>query len=131
MGLPVQNGDTRKTIAVDFDGVIADYSEGFKGRGRFGMPIEGASKFLKKLRDDGWKIIIWTARDELGQVRQYLESNDIPFDHINDNPDQITNSRKCVSDIYLDDRGVTFTGDWEKAYQDVKGFVSWEGRKRN
>jgi adenylylsulfate kinase len=121
----------RKTLAVDFDGVIADYSEGDKGKGVFGSPIEGAAEYLQKLHDEGWMIIIWTAREEEGLLKKYLDANRIPYDHVNENPDQTHDSRKIFADVYLDDMGITFRGNWEKAYNEIKGFKSWEGKKRN
>ena len=121
----------RKTLAVDFDGTIADYSAGYKGKGVFGEPIDGAREFIQKLHDEGWLIIIWTGRDENGLVSKYLDANKIPYDHINENPNQLNDSPKIFADVYLDDRGVNFDGSWKKAYKSISEFESWEGRKHN
>lgn len=129
--MPKNYAKKRKTLAVDFDGVIADYSKGYQGPDVFGSPIEGAAEFLQKLHDEGWRIIIWTAREEIGLLKKYLDANKIPYDFVNENPDQSTTAKKVWADVYLDDRGLTFTGDWQKAYKEIESFESWEGRKRN
>jgi hypothetical protein len=105
-----------KTICVDFDGVIADYSDGFQGVDVFGKPIEGASKTLHELHDAGVKIIIFTTRQDTPALRAYLEQNNIPFDEINRNSDQPdhTNEGKPIADAYVDDRAVRFV-NWPLA----------------
>lgn len=117
----------KKTICVDFDGVIADYSEGFKGRGVFGAPILGACVVLNALRDDGWKIIVFTTRGEVPLLEDYLINNNIPFDEINRNSDNPpgTNEGKPIADVYLDDRALQFSGDWPRAYYDIINFKPW------
>lgn len=123
----------KKTICVDFDGVIADYSEGFKGRGIFGDPIPGASVVLNTLRDEGWKIIVFTTRGEVPLLKDYLISNNIPFDEINKNSDNPsgTNEGKPIADVYLDDRAVQFTGDWSRTYYDIINFRPWFEREED
>lgn len=39
----------KKTVLVDLDGVLADYSQGFKGIEGIGLPIHGAVEFVKSL----------------------------------------------------------------------------------
>jgi len=123
----------RKILACDFDGVISDYSKGYQGKGVFGKVIEGAGEFLQKIHEDGWLIVIWTGRDEVGLVKKYLEANKIPYDYINENPENPmqSDSPKLFATVYLDDRAVTFHGDWKKSYYDIKDFQSWEGREHN
>jgi len=118
----------RKMVAVDFDGTIADYSKRQQGLGEL---LPGAREFLQKLHDDGWVIIIWTGRNENGLIAKYLDANKVPYDYINENPNGLSGSPKIYADVYLDDRGVTFTGSWEKAYNDIQKFQGWDGRKLN
>ncbi len=122
----------RKTICVDVDGVIADYSKGFQGVGKFGDPIPGASTILHKLRLEGWKIIIFTSRGEEDLVAKYLHKHDIPFDEINKNSDSHPkmNQGKPVADIYLDDRGLTFRGNWEETYNEIINFRTWQNSEK-
>lgn len=106
-----------KTLAVDFDGVIADYSSGFLGKDVFGQPLPGAAEALRQLYDDGWNIIIFTTRPNTQALRDYLYQHDIPYDAINMNPEQPVDSNhgKPIADVYLDDRAVRFH-DWEQAF---------------
>jgi hydroxymethylpyrimidine pyrophosphatase-like HAD family hydrolase len=112
------------TLAVDFDGVIASY-DGWKGYGVLGEPIEGAVETLRKLKHIGWKIIIFTTRGE-EEIFEYLRQHRIPFDEINHNSNLVgSNPGKPVATCYLDDRAICFTGDWEKAFNDITSFRSW------
>lgn len=110
----------QKVICVDFDGTIADYSDGFQGEDVFGKPLPSAAKTLGALKDMGCKIIIFTCRQATPALYRYLAVNEIPFDEINSNPDQPanTNEGKPVADVYLDDKAVPFT-DWNKAKKDI------------
>ena len=48
-----KDNDSRRTIAVDFDGVIADY-DGYKGPGVLGAPRPDVREALALLRVEGW-----------------------------------------------------------------------------
>lgn len=117
----------RRTICVDFDGVIADYTKGFQGRGVFGDPLPNTALILNKLRINGWKIIIFTTRSEVDELTKYLAKNQIPYDEINKNSDNPpgTNKGKPIAEVYLDDRALTFTGDWVETYRQILDFKPW------
>jgi len=101
----------QKTICVDFDGVIADYSKGFQGKDVFGETLHGAGFSMGTLRENGWRVIIFTTRPDTPALREYLRENGIPYDYINENPDQPEGaSGKVIADIYLDDRAMRFHG---------------------
>lgn len=120
-----------KTVAIDFDGVIS-YYDCWKGVGNFGLPIAGVSSALKKLKSFGMKIIIHTARGETELIKKYLIKNDIPFDHINYNPDQLENMNhgKPIADVYVDDRGVAFEGIWNSDFvHKIMDFKRWNKRE--
>lgn len=51
----------KKTICIDFDGVLATY-DGWKGRGDIGEPISGASEATQTLKKEGYTIIVFTTR---------------------------------------------------------------------
>jgi len=116
-----------KTVCIDFDGTITNYKE-FKRKGIFDEVLPGCRGALKRLKDDGWTIIIFTTRLETYLVRQYLEDNGIPFDYINSNP---TNEKldchpfKPLADVYIDDRAITFEGYWHDMDERVKAFKPW------
>lgn len=110
----------QKTICVDFDGVIADYSKGFQGQDVFGEPLSGASEGMQALRRKGWKIIIFTTRQASPALMSYLNQYSIPFDEINSNSEQPegTNPGKPIADVYLDDRAVRFES-WDQVDREV------------
>ena len=122
-------------IAVDLDGTIIhnEYPD-------LGEPIEGAREALNTLKAYGYKIAIWTCRTNEEDVREHLMKHDIPFDAINDNS-AITDedmekygfddSRKIGADLYIEDKGLTFNGDWDEVLQKFK--ESWynDGQKHN
>ncbi len=118
-----------KYVCVDLDGTIAHY-KGWEGEKVFGEPIRGVQAALGKVRQAGWKIIIYTTRGNQKLVGDYLKSHAIPFDYINKNPDQPRNAwnGKPYADVYVDDRGIPFDGDWSATAERVLKFVPWEQR---
>ena len=116
-----------KTICIDLDGTICQYTE-WKGETHFGHVIKGAKDALSKLKKNGHTIIIFTTRNDKKLVAEFLKHNNIPFDYINENPIQPDNAigGKLIADIYVDDRGLTFNGDWEKTVEDIETFKPWE-----
>ena len=112
-----------KTICIDFDGVIADYSQGFQGfqgQDSFGEPLPGTVDALNQLKQNGWKLIIFTTRKATPAFKQYLKDHGIPYDDINKNSEQPkgSNPGKPIADVYLDDRALRFT-NWEQAVADL------------
>ena len=87
------------TIAVDFDGVIADY-DGWKGAGILGSPRQDVIAALRQLRSQEWKIIVYTTRG-IDELRPYLIEHDIPFDEINCNSAYANRRRKTRGDGLL------------------------------
>ena len=117
-----------KTICIDFDGVIHDYSKGWLGVDVFTKPIDGASEFTHALKNRGWVIILHTTRKDSPKLRKFLSENDIVVDYINYNPHQPKGSEesKIIADIYLDDRGMCFRGSFEQTLIDVLRFRPWQ-----
>lgn len=106
----------KKTICIDFDGVLHDYSEGFQGKDVFGEAVPGADNATAVLKKKGWTIIIYTTRPATDAMKAWLKEKNISYDYINENPDQPEDSKGCklVADIYLDDRAMRFGGKWEE-----------------
>ena len=122
-------------IAVDFDGTIAQY-DGWKGEDHFGEPIHGAVAGLNELKHLGHTIIIHTCRPPSKGMVDYLKKHGIPFDRINVSPVD-TRPRdlphKLPADLYLDDKGMQFRGDWAKTVKLIKKYDNkkheWSGDK--
>ena len=95
--------DKRKTLAVDFDGVIHKYSKGFQGlENAYDPPMEGAREVLQRLKDKGYVLKIMSSRPAL-VIEEWLEKYDMS--HLFDN---VSNS-KFAATVYIDDRGFHFT----------------------
>lgn len=92
--------------AVDFDGTLC--------RDRYpeiGEPRTAVIHFVKRLRAQGDKLILWTCRsgDDLEAAVAWCEALGLTFDAVNDNlPENIArynnNCRKVNADYYIDDR---------------------------
>jgi hypothetical protein len=115
------------TIAVDFDGVIADYDD-WKGNENLGSPRQDVIEALRILRSEGWKIVVYSTRGT-DEIAPYLIDNDVPFDEINQNSSYQTRGVKPVATIYWDDRACRYSGDARKDLQAILEFRTWNGRR--
>jgi ion channel len=120
-------GDKQPTIAVDFDGVIADY-DGWKGTSDFGPPRRDVIEILKVLRSEGWRIMVYSCRAS-EEIRPYLKENSIPFDDINQNPSSPSRGAKPVATVYWDDRACCYSGNAQNDLEKLRNFRTWSGRK--
>lgn len=86
----------KKTICVDFDGVLNEY-DGYE-EGDLGEPLTGSKEFIKELRKK-YKVVILTSRPK-EQVIDWLNNNGFPSM-------KVTN-RKVPAVAYIDDRAIQF-----------------------
>jgi adenylylsulfate kinase len=117
----------RKTIAVDFDGVIAEYN-GWKGEGVHGLPRTDVLEALATLHREGWKIVIHTTRSS-ADVSDYLSRHQVPYDEINSNSDYQTSGGKPVATVYWDDRALRYSGNAMHDLRFIRSFTTWSGRQ--
>lgn len=101
-------------IAIDFDETLHTGTWP-----QIGQPKAFAPDTLRRLKEDGHYLIIWTCREgkEQTDAVNWLLEHNIPFDRINDNhPENTrkygTNARKVNADLYLDDRQLGGLPDW-------------------
>lgn len=89
------------TIAVDFDGTCVTHEYPKVGR------YIGAEPVLKRLAENGAKLILWTMRsgEQLQDAVKWFEERNIPLFGIQRNPtqDSWTSSPKAYAKIYIDD----------------------------
>lgn len=85
-------------IAFDFDDTVYDYHK--KGR-----LYSNVVELLRSLKEVGCYLICWTGQDDLVFVSEYLTTNKIPYDVINEQaPFYSKDTRKIYANAYLDDR---------------------------
>lgn len=108
----VDNLDKKKTIAIDFDGVIHKYSKGFQGLDNaYDIPSDGCSEALKKLKEDGYILKIFSSRPK-EIIEKWLIEN--KMDHFFDD----VSNQKFPATIYIDDRGYHFRS-WETTLKEI------------
>ena len=108
------------TIAVDFDGTIVE--------NRFpeiGKPLLFAFESLRKLQEEGHRLILWTYRsgEKLEDAVLFCEKNGLKFYAINSSyPEEEFDqsiSRKILADIFIDDRNYGGMKGWGEIYQSL------------
>lgn len=109
-------------IAVDFDGTIVthDYPQ-------IGKELPLAITTLKKLQEDGHKLVLWTVRegDLLDEAVLWCHERGLDFYAVNkefpeEEPQNAHYSRKLKVDIWIDDRNVGGLPDWGTIYRIIK-----------
>lgn len=117
-------------IAIDFDGVLHQYSKGWADKTIYDVPVAGAARALTLLREK-YYVIVFSCRAFSGpvgnemavgqprQIEEYLRTHEIPFDEVWVKP------YKPSAVCYVDDRAICFRGDWEQTLRDINNFRSW------
>lgn len=103
-----------QTVAVDLDGVLAQYDK-WRGVEHIGKPILHAKQFMQELIEMGHHVVVYTTRtnpdvngragdytaDELaGRIHEWLADNDIPYHEV------YVGAGKPIASAYVDDRAV-------------------------
>jgi hypothetical protein len=119
-----------KTVAVDLDGVVHEYSEGWRGGAMYDAPVRGAFEAIRTLQERGFAVFLFTARESLEPVAEWVRLYST-LTVVVDEPDQperphfwndteivlITN-RKLPAAYYVDDRAIRFV-DWEQTLAQI------------
>ena len=101
-------------VAVDFDGTIVEHRYP-----HIGNLIPGSIDYLKKFKDAGIKLVLWTCRaeEDLNQAVEFCRSHGIEFDAVNKDISNIglsgAISPKIYADFYIDDRAMLYPVDWD------------------
>jgi hypothetical protein len=106
-------------IAIDFDGTIVTHEYP-----RIGKEIPFAITTLKKLCNDGHRLILWSVREGelLNEAVEFCRARGLEFYAINSNyPDELpkdtTQPRKLMVDLFVDDRNLGGLPDWGVIYR--------------
>ncbi|ACL70077.1 hypothetical protein [Halothermothrix orenii] len=112
----------KRTVLLDFDGVIHSYTSGWQGISRVvDPPVPGVKKAIEKLRKN-YRVVICSSRcrDERGKdaVKEYLNKYGIVVDDIV--------YTKIPAFVQIDDRALTFEGKWDNNFLNkIKKFKPW------
>lgn len=112
------NFNHQLTIAVDFDGTIVE-----DAYPRIGKPMIFAFETLKKLQNEGHRLILWTYRrgTRLEDAVKFCEDHGIVFYAVNNSfPEEeydTSVSRKINADLFIDDRNIGGFPGWGEIYQ--------------
>jgi hydroxymethylpyrimidine pyrophosphatase-like HAD family hydrolase len=105
-------------IAVDFDGTIVE-----DAYPKIGSPKIFAFETLKRLEQDGHRLILWTYRSgkKLEEAVAFCKENGIDFYAVNNSyPEEVFDgsvSRKINADYFIDDRNIGGFLGWGEIYQ--------------
>ncbi len=106
----------KKTILIDLDGVLNTYNGNFD-KDEIPPIKQGAKEFLADL-SNYFCIKIFTTRNKI-LATKWLISNNIE-QYIED----ITNTKELCY-LFVDDRCISFNGDYDELSQNIKNFKPW------
>lgn len=104
---------------IDFDGTIVEHRYP-----DIGKPLPGAFEVLKDMKDAGWKLILWTCRENhkkrkyLDEAVDFCRKNGVEFEAVNEViPDEDFREfglrRKPYADVQIDDRNLGGFPGWD------------------
>lgn len=118
------------TIAVDFDGTIVTHAYP-----KIGHEIPGAIDTLKRMQQDGHRLILWTVREDelLKEAVEYCRVKGLEFFAVNEHyaaeprneaDHESKACRKLAADIYIDDRNLGGFPGWTAVYEMISKQMS-------
>src|SRR5215213_5428105 len=104
-------------IAIDFDHTLVDGDK----------PREFAKEAINILREKGHKVVIHSCNG-VEWIKKVLDNNDIRYDYIWGESGH--ESKKLLADLYVDDKGYHYKGDWKTEVDEVlKRVEGFDNRK--
>lgn len=105
-------GKRREIYAIDFDGTLCA-NDNYPN---IGAPNIKLIEHLKRLKEDGQILILWTCRGgkSLEDAVEWCKSYGLEFDYVNDNAEHMVkffgnNNRKIFANYYIDDRMLDYS----------------------
>ena len=96
---------TKRTIAIDFDGVLHEY-RGYCG-GLIAGPLPGAKAAVERLVQHGHTVVVFSTRPKVG-IHAWLEQYGFPAL-------RVTNVKEPFF-VIVDDRALRFEGTWDDEF---------------
>ncbi|HJW11297.1 MAG TPA: hypothetical protein VJ598_05910, partial [Albitalea sp.] len=109
-----------RTVCLDFDGTLTQPVPYTPGEAT-APPRPGLVRALRALRGAGYRLVVLTARPP-GEVHGWLHRHQVAA-YI----DEVTNTKPPAA-AYVDDRGVTFDGDWGAVHTEIERLQHTEPR---
>ena len=116
-------------IAIDFDGTIVEHRYPSIGR-----ELPFAIETLKKLTEEGHRLILWTVREGklLDEAVSFCRERGLEFYAVNrDYPEEELEgnnhyTRKLKADLWIDDRNLGGLPDWGTIYEMIHHGLTYE-----
>lgn len=116
-------------IAVDFDGTIVEHRYP-----SIGKELPFAIETLKKLAEEGHRLILWTVREGhlLDEAITFCRERGLEFYAVNrDYPEEEKGrnnhfTRKLKVDLWIDDRNLGGLPDWGTIYEMIHHHLTYE-----
>lgn len=118
-------------IAIDFDGTIVE-----DAYPKIGQPMIFAFDTMKKLQDEGHRLILWTYRNgnRLREAVAFCKDNGIEFYAVNKNyPEEVYDEktpRKIHADVFIDDRNVGGFIGWTEIHKQIFNYEPEPKKKK-
>lgn len=114
--------NSKPTVVFDFDGVIHNYKNGWKGPDIIDdEPVPGIREALINLKQAGYKIVVVSARcgypGGKESIIKWMDKYGLYIDDVV--------MEKPPAICYIDDRAICFDGHPETLLEKVKNFVPW------
>lgn len=112
----------KKTVAMDFDGVLHAYTSPWtKATEINDGPTPGALEAVLQYLDADYEVVVYSSRanDPEGRlcIQDWLEDHGFPGLEVT--------SKKPAAILYIDDRGYTFTGSNFPSVDYLRSFKPW------
>ena len=99
---------TRPILAIDLDGVLAEYGGWHGPATPVGPPMPGAHAFLNRLAAEGWDAVVFTGRPA-AVAEAWCKAHGIRI------PVHDARTGKPQATLFLDDRSLRFEGSFTRA----------------
>ena len=106
----------KKTILIDLDGVLNEYTGNYD-KDLIPPMKEGSREFLKELTQN-YELKLFTTRNIILTTKWLIENN------IDKYFEDITNT-KDLAWLYIDDRCINFNGDFNNLISSIDTFKPW------
>ena len=112
----------KKTVVLDFDGVIHSYTSGWQGVTVIpDPPVDGIRDAINEIRFFGYEVAVVSTRTATPEgakaVQDWLRAYDIEVDKVC--------SEKPPAHVYVDDRAICFDGDAQLLFHRIYDFKTW------